>query len=79
MANKQSQIVTIDGVEHDASTFNETQATLFNHCVDLDRKIASTTFQMQQLQVGKDAFIAMLKAELAKEQPAEKVEAEEVN
>lgn len=76
MENKKPQIVTIDGVEYDANNFSEQQAVLFNHCVDLDRKIGSTTFQLQQLQVGKDAFIKMLKDALAK---PEKVEAEEVN
>lgn len=79
MANKQPQVVTIDGVEYDANNFNEQQSLLFNHCVDLDRKIGSTQFQLQQLQVGKDSFIALLKAELAKTEKAEKVEAEEIN
>lgn len=66
MENKKPQIVTIDGVEYDANTFNEQQAILFNHAVDLERKIGSTTFQLQQLQVGKDAFIKMLKDALTK-------------
>ena len=62
--DKQPQIVTIDNVEYDANNFNEQQGLLFNHCVDLDRKIASTNFQLQQLNVGKDAFIKMLKEAL---------------
>ena len=62
--DKQPQIVTIDEVEYDANNFNEEQGLLFNHCVDLDRKIASTNFQLQQLNVGKDAFIKMLKTAL---------------
>jgi hypothetical protein len=70
MANKQSQIVNIDGTEYDANNFNENQILLLNHCVDLDRKIGSTQFQLQQLNVGKDAFLNMLK-EALKEQPAE--------
>jgi hypothetical protein len=61
------QIVTIDGTEYDANDFNEQEVTYLNHCIDLDRKIGSTQFQLQQLMVGKDAFLAMLKAELAKE------------
>ena len=69
MENKKPQIVTIDGVEHDANTFTEEQVLLLNHCMDLDRKIASTQFQMQQLQVGKDAFLKMLKDQLAAPQP----------
>jgi hypothetical protein len=64
------QIVTIDNVEYDANEFTEEQALLFNHCVDLDRKIGSANFQLQQLQVGKDSFIQLLKKAL-EPQPAE--------
>jgi len=61
MATQKPQIVTIDGVEYDANDFNENQLLLLNHCADLDRKIGSTQFQLQQLNVGKDAFLNMLK------------------
>jgi hypothetical protein len=64
MENKKPQIVSIDGTEHDANTFTEQQVLFLNHCVDLDRKIGSTQFQLQQLQVGKDAFLKLLKDEL---------------
>jgi hypothetical protein len=63
---KSHQIVTIDGIEHNVDNFNEQQILLLNHTVDLDRKIGSTNFQLQQLQVGKDAFLKLLKDELAK-------------
>ena len=62
---KSPQIVTIDGVEHDANSFNENQILLLNHTIDLDRKIGSTQFQLQQLQVGKDSFLKLLKDALA--------------
>ena len=75
MENKKPQIVTIDGVEHDANTFTEQQILLLNHTVDLDRKINSTQFQLQQLQVGKDSFLKLLKEALT---TFEKVEAEAV-
>lgn len=63
---KSPQIVTIDNVEYNANNFSTNQLLFFNHCIDLDRKIASTTFQLQQLQVGKDSFFRLLKAELVK-------------
>lgn len=62
--DKQTQIVTIDNVEYDANNFNEEQVALFNHCLDLDRKIGSTNFQLQQLNVGKSAFVNLLKESL---------------
>jgi len=75
METKKPQIVTIDGIEHDANTFTEQQVLLLNHTIDLDRKIGSTQFQLQQLQVGKDSFLKLLKEALA---TTEKVEAEAV-
>lgn len=62
--NKAPQTVTIDGVEHDLDNFNQDQKMLLEHCLDLDRKLASCTFQMDQLRVGKEAFLSMLKKSL---------------
>lgn len=66
--NTNPQIVTIDGTEYDANGFTDQQRMLLEHCFDLDRKIGSCKFQLDQLNVGKDAFLQMLKAELTKEQ-----------
>jgi len=77
MENKKPQIVSIDNVEYDANDFNETQVALFNHCIDLDRKIGSTTFQLQQLAGGKEHFIGLLKNALVSV-PAEAAVPEEL-
>jgi hypothetical protein len=74
MGEKQTKPITIDGVEYDTNNFTEEQILLTNHCLDLDRKIGSTQFQLQQLQVGKDAFLKMLKESL--EKPVEEPKAE---
>ena len=66
MGEKQAKPLTIDGIEYDTNDFTEEQIILTNHCLDLDRKLASTQFQAQQLQVGKDAFLKMLKESLEK-------------
>jgi hypothetical protein len=70
MANQQSQIVTIDGVEHKIDDMTEQQQMLLNHMIDLERKLGSTKFQLDQLQVGRDAFFTMLKAALEAPQEA---------
>lgn len=70
MENKKPQIVTIDGVEYNADEFTEQQVQIVNHVADLDRKINSTRFQLDQLQVGREAFFKMLKDSL-EEKPAE--------
>ena len=73
--DNKSQMITVDGVEYDTAEFTEEQIALTNHCLDLDRKIGSTQFQLQQLMVGKDAFLAMLKKSLeTKEADAEVTE-----
>lgn len=64
MGEKQAKPITIDGIEYDTNDFTEEQIVLTNHCLDLDRKIGSTQFQLQQLMVGKDAFLGMLKKSL---------------
>jgi hypothetical protein len=66
MGEKQTKPITIDGVEYDTNNFTEEQVLLTNHCLDLDRKIGSTQFQLQQLQVGKDSFVKLLKESLDK-------------
>jgi septal ring factor EnvC (AmiA/AmiB activator) len=68
MANQQSQIVSIDGVEYKVEDMTEQQQMLLNHVADLDRKINSTKFQLDQLNVGREAFFKMLKDQLT---PAE--------
>jgi len=42
------------------------QQAMVNHCNDLDRKIKSTQFNLDQLSVGKDAFVKMLVDDLEK-------------
>ena len=72
MGNNTKTPLTIDGVEYQFEDLTEEQQTLVNHVADLDRKLASARFNVDQLQVGRDAFFALLKQALAKEeQPAE--------
>ena len=56
--------ITIDDVEYNFEDLTQEQQTLFNHCVDLDRKISSAAFNLDQLNVGKQAFIKLLKESL---------------
>jgi len=64
MGNEKKTPVTIDGVEYKFEDMTEQQQMLLNHVADLERKIGSTKFQLDQLQVGRDAFFTMLKAAL---------------
>ena len=74
MGNNTKPQVTIDGVEYDVSTFTDQQRALLDHTADLERKVASAQFNLDQLQVGRDAFLNMLRQSLAtpaQEKPAE--------
>jgi hypothetical protein len=67
MGEKKTTPVTIDGKEYVFEDMTQEQQTLVNHVADLDRKISSTTFNLDQLKVGQQAFIQLLKESLAKE------------
>jgi hypothetical protein len=60
MAQKQTQTITINDVDYTEDQLTEEQKILINHVADLDRKIGSTRFNLDQLQVGRDAFMQML-------------------
>jgi hypothetical protein len=67
MGEKKTTPVTIDGKEYVFEDMTQEQQTLVNHVADLDRKINSTQFNLDQLKVGQQAFIQLLKESLAKE------------
>jgi len=62
--NKEPQTVSINGKEYNLEDFTQEQKVMLEHCMDLDRKIASCQFQFDQLRVGKDAFLSMLQQSL---------------
>jgi len=75
MGEKKTTPVVIDDKEYVFEDMTEQQRVLLNHVADLDRKLASARFNVDQLQVGRDAFFSMLKQTLEQpnevEQPAE--------
>ena len=52
--------VTINDVEYFVEDLTDQQRTMLNHIQDLERKLASTRFNVDQLSIGRDAFINML-------------------
>ena len=71
MAKDTKNAVVIDNVEYNFDDMTDRQKLLVNHLLDLERKISSAQFSLDQLAVGKDAFMQMLKKELETEAPAE--------
>ena len=77
MAKNEKKTITVNDVEHNVDDLTEQQIAMVNHIADLDKKLGSLGFNMDQLNVGREAFVNMLTASLAEEENAE--EAEVVN
>ena len=71
---KENQIVTINDVEYKPEDFTEEQAMLVNHVADLDRKIQSSMFNLDQLNGGREFFMKKLEKALEEPEEAEVVE-----
>ena len=85
MGEKKTTPINIDGQEYIFENMTQEQQALVNHVADLERKIASTGFNLDQLNVGKQAFLTMLKNSLVAakaieeaNKPVEKAEVEVV-
>ncbi len=77
MAKNENKTITVNDVEHNVEDLTEQQIAMVNHIADLDKKLGSLRFNMDQLNVGREAFVNMLTASLAEAENAE--EAEVVN
>ncbi len=71
MGEKKTTPVTIDGIEYKFEDMTQQQQMLLNHVADLDRKLDSARFSVDQLQGGRDAFFKMLKDSLETPQEAD--------
>ena len=60
MAEKDITTITINGTEYTQDQLTDAQKAIINHIGDLERKINAKKFSLEQLQVGKEAFLAML-------------------
>ena len=72
MAKKENKkenaaMLNLDGKEYEINAMSDDQKTMVNHIADLNRKIETSTFNLQQLQFGRQAFIAALKSALSDE------------
>ena len=67
MVEKQTKTITINDKEYTEDQLTDQQKVIINHLTDLDRKIGSTQFNLDQLTVGKNAFMNMLNESLEEE------------
>lgn len=73
---EQKPVLTFDDKEYVIEDMTDEQKTILNHINDLQNKMNSMQFNLDQLNVGKDAFIAKLREAL--EEPEAEVVEEEV-
>ena len=56
--------ITINDKEYDIESMTDQQKIMINHIADLDRKISTTQFNLDQLGIGREAFVKMLTTSL---------------
>ena len=67
MGKKKTTPITINNTEYVLEDMTSEQQLMINHVSDLNRKIESTKFNLDQLSVGRDAFLNMLAQQLETE------------
>ena len=72
MAKKEKEmpkenVITLFDKEYKESELSDEQKVMINHVADLDRKIQSSEFNLQQLRFGKQAFVDALQASVDKQ------------
>ena len=64
---KDKTIITVNDEEYIYEDMTDEQKGLINHINDLDRKIGTSQFNLEQLNFGKNAFVNALSQSLESE------------
>ena len=64
MGKQKKTPVIVNNKEYFAEDLTDQQKSMLNHIQDLDRKLKSAKFNIDQLNVGREAFISMLSKSL---------------
>ena len=76
---KEQPMLNFDGNEYVIEEMSDESKQILNHINDMQNKLNTNAFMKEQLEVGKEAFISMLRESLKEpeaEEEAELVEAE---
>ena len=60
MAKDEKKTITVNDQTHNLEDLNDRQVAMVNHLQDLERKISNARFNVDQLSVGREAFIRLL-------------------
>jgi len=64
MAEKKTNTITINDKSYTEDQLTDQQKVMVNHVADLDRKIGSANFNIDQLKMGRMAFMQALTTSL---------------
>jgi|TARA_R110000822_G_scaffold276048_1_gene398147 hypothetical protein len=72
MPDEEKKTITVNSKTYNVEDLSEKEVTMFNHVADLDQKLMSSRFSVDQLQVCRDTFVNMLTSSLENPTPTEK-------
>jgi hypothetical protein len=64
MAKDEKKSITVNDQTHNLEDLNDQQVAMVNHLQDLERKLSNARFNVDQLTVGREAFIRLLEESL---------------
>ena len=64
MGKNEKNLITINEKEYNVDEFTQEQMIALNHINDLGRKLDNARFNVDQLNVGREAFVNMLASSL---------------
>jgi hypothetical protein len=67
MGKNEKTPITVNDTEYFVEDMTDEQRTMLNHINDLGRKMENARFNLDQLAVGRDAFVKMLADSLEQE------------
>jgi hypothetical protein len=71
MGKNEKTPITVNDNEYFVEDLTDEQQAMVNHVSDLDRKLASMRFNLDQLVVGREAFVNLLAQSLETEEDSE--------
>ena len=75
---EQKPFLSLDGEEYVIEDMTEEQKQMLNHINDMQNKLNTNAFMKEQLEVGRETFVKMLRDSLqAKAEEVEEAEVEE--
>jgi len=64
MGKKEKNLITVNDIEYNVDDFTDEQKIMLNHINDLGRKLDNARFNLDQLNIGREAFIQRLSVSL---------------